>query len=95
MVDPANGFSIGFERMRQLSSAVSSTRIDIESAGPGDVGMAITTRDAAISAMVSVERFLGTVEPSSPTPLLLSKARALMTKDFAGLLKEILASTTS
>jgi type VI secretion system protein ImpA len=95
MVDPANGFSIGFERMRQLSSAVSSTRIEIESAGPGDVGMAITTRDAAISAMVSVERFLGTVEPSSPTPLLLSKARALMTKDFAGLLKEILASTTS
>jgi type VI secretion system protein ImpA len=96
IVDPANGFAIGFERMRQLSLAVLSTAsgIESESHDPVAVGKAITTRDVAVSAMLSVERFLGAVEPSSPTPLLLAKARALMTKDFAGLLKEILATTT-
>lgn len=95
MVDPANGFSIGFERMRQLSSSVSTTVQEADLSDPGTSDNTITTRDAAVSAMVSVERFLSDAEPSSPTPLLLSKARALMTKDFAGLLKEILASTTS
>jgi type VI secretion system protein ImpA len=91
--DTTSGFSIGIERMRDLSaSTVESTGHEPSPSGATAPAEAITTRPMAVTAMLSVESFLSAIEPSSPTPLLLSKARALMSKNFADLLKEILGS---
>lgn len=50
----------------------------------------VTTRAQATALMLSIERFYRRTEPSSPIPLLLERARTFVSKDFAGLLKEML-----
>jgi type VI secretion system protein ImpA len=86
--DSNGGFSLGIERLRELSAS-SFENTDLQAEAPPQ---AITKRTDAVTAMLSVESFLSTVEPSSAVPLLLSRARALMSKNFAELLKEILGT---
>lgn len=87
IVDSSSGFTLSIERMRQLTS---SALVQPEPNMSGDdfVAPAITSRDAASSAMQSIERFLAVLEPTSPVPLLLSRARSLMNKNFSGLLND-------
>jgi len=87
IVDSGSGFTLSIDRMRQLTS---SALLQPEANMSGDefIAPAITSRDGASSAMQSIERFLGVVEPTSPVPLLLSRARSLMNKNFSGLLSD-------
>jgi type VI secretion system protein ImpA len=48
------------------------------------------SRAAALALVDSVATYLRRVEPSSPVPLLLDQARALTSRDFLGLLKELM-----
>jgi type VI secretion system protein ImpA len=48
------------------------------------------SRAAALSLIDAVAAYLRNVEPSSPVPLLLDQARALNSRDFLGLLKELM-----
>jgi type VI secretion system protein ImpA len=92
LFDSASGLSIGFDRMRQLSASIHSGDIALNGNGAAVPLAPIASRQEAMTAMVSVESFLSSVEPSSPSPLLLAKARSLMSKNFAELLKELLAA---
>ena len=49
----------------------------------------VARRDEASALMRHVETFYRTVEPSSPIPMLIEKARTLVAKDFNALLAEI------
>ena len=57
--------------------------------GPRPFG-AVTSRAEALSLLDQVSAFYRFVEPSSPIPLLVDRARALAGKDFASLLKAML-----
>lgn len=91
-VDPASGFSLDMERMKQLTITVPAE----ESGGPGilrrlagpEPGM--RDRGEALAAMLGIEEFLAVREPSSPVTMLLSRARAMMGSNFPALLKELL-----
>jgi type VI secretion system protein ImpA len=48
------------------------------------------SRAAALGLIDAVASYLRKVEPSSPVPLLLDQARALTSRDFLGLLKELM-----
>jgi type VI secretion system protein ImpA len=50
-----------------------------------------TSRAAALSLIDAVSTYLRNAEPSSPVPMMLDRARALATRDFFGLLKELLS----
>lgn len=91
-IDPSNGFALAIDRIRQLSTSVSVNGHD---AGAGEPVKRIERRDEALGAMQQVERFLSASEPSSPVPLLFSKARAMMGKDFAGVLRDMLVGSDS
>ena len=72
----------------QLSSLATQDEI----AGGDDTEIrtfSVATRAAASALMLSIERFYRRCEPSSPIPLLLERARAFASKDFASLLKEM------
>ncbi|MCY0095192.1 ImpA family type VI secretion system protein [Hoeflea ulvae] len=92
IVDTGSGFTLSIDRMRQLTA---SALFQPEESGPGDEpeAVAVTSREAASSAMQSIERFLAVLEPTSPVPLLLSRARSLMNKDFSGLLSDYFNQT--
>lgn len=91
--DSTAGFSIGIERMRELSSSASeNASLKSGVSWAGTPFQEISMRSEAVTAMLSVESFLSAIEPSSPVPLLLSKARALMSKNFADLVKELLGA---
>lgn len=49
----------------------------------------VTTRSEASALMRQIEIFYNNIEPSSPIPMLIEKARALVSKDFNALLMEI------
>ena len=55
----------------------------------------VSTRPEAIALMASVEKFFKRTEPSSPIPLLIDRARAFASKDFASLLKEMVSQNAN
>ena len=50
---------------------------------------AVATRGQATALMHQIETFYKNIEPSSPIPMLIEKARNLVAKDFNSLLTEI------
>jgi type VI secretion system protein ImpA len=48
------------------------------------------SRAAALSLIDAVSTYLRNAEPSSPVPIMLDRAKVLATRDFFGLLKELL-----
>ena len=50
------------------------------------------SRDDAAALIASVEAYFRLAEPSSPVPLLLARARALIGRDFAALLPQLFPS---
>jgi len=87
IVDAGSGFTLSIDRMRQLTSSA-LFQPDTSMAGDDFAAPAVSSRDEANSAMQSIERFLAVLEPTSPVPLLLSRARSLMNKNFSGLLSD-------
>lgn len=86
----ASGFTLNIERLRQLSgSAIGSHIIEpIRKEGQKP----IVSRQHAQAAMLSIENYLSDAEPSSPVPLLLAKARQLMSREFSDVLNEMISS---
>ncbi|MBT9373078.1 type VI secretion system ImpA family N-terminal domain-containing protein [Rhizobium sp. CSW-27] len=88
LVDEAAGFSFDMERMQQLTVPITHEDGGIlKRFSSGDP--VIRNREKAIGAMMGVEVFLRQREPSSPVPLLLSRARSLMAHDFSEILREM------
>lgn len=92
IVDAGSGFTLSIDRMRQLTSSA-LFQPEPNMSADDFAAPAITNRDAANSAMQSIERFLAVLEPTSPVPLLLSRARSLMNKNFSGLLGDYFSPT--
>lgn len=86
----AGGFTLPIERLRQLSSTSGGGQ-PVSPVRRADQ-KPVENRAQAQSAMLGVEQFLAANEPSSPVPLLLSKARQLMGKDFSAILNELIGT---
>ena len=88
-VDKASGFSLGVAKIRALSTSDNSETQAWETKASAST-VPIETREDVFLAIQTVEEFLFETEPSSPVPMLLSQARAFMSKDFATIMRELL-----
>ncbi|KRA53075.1 ImpA family type VI secretion system protein [Devosia sp. Root635] len=95
--DGAGQFDIGFDQMRSVTddAAVAGAAASEAEQAPDGTVFSAESRSDATALMLGVEGFYRLVEPSSPIPLLLSKARALLNKDFSALLGELLPPSDS
>jgi len=59
-----------------------------------DKTFAVATREQVLQLLAQVINFFQAAEPTSPIPLLLERARAMASRDFISLLKEILPEDT-
>lgn len=87
------GFSISMSRMRQLSEAAGIPTADTwgeDDTPPPEV----VSRDHAGQLLKTIEDYYRTREPASPIPILLFKARNLLSKDFHALVRELLPPDT-
>ncbi len=87
-----HGFTIPMARMRELSmSANIPTADELVAPQEGDPETPeIVSRDHAGLVIKQVEEFYRQREPASPIPILLFKARNLLSKDFHALVRELL-----
>jgi type VI secretion system protein ImpA len=88
------GFAIPMSRMRELSGQANTSSPD-EFAQIGEDEVApdeILSRDHAGMVLKQIEEFFRVREPASPIPILLFKARNMLTKDFHALVRELLPS---
>lgn len=104
LLDPNQNFLIGMDRLRELSEphgtpnggneeGETETDADEHKAGPAKASAerpAAKTRSEAVAVMTDVETFFQTVEPSSPIPLLMRKAKTYMNRDFNFILRDFL-----
>ena len=79
------GFVLTMERMRALSDLGKTEDQGTESADPP----VISTRADASSLMSALERYFSATEPSSPIPLLLTRARGYLNQSFSAILAEL------
>lgn len=79
------GFVLTMERMRALSDLGASADDETESADPP----VVTTRADASGLMSALERYFTATEPSSPIPLLLTRARGYLNQSFSAILAEL------
>lgn len=79
------GFVLTMERMRALSDLTATEDESAETADPP----VVTTRADASSLMSALERYFTATEPSSPIPLLLTRARGYLNQSFSAILAEL------
>ena len=79
------GFVLTMERMRALSDIGATEEEGTETADPP----VVTTRAEASSLMSALERYFSATEPSSPIPLLLTRARGYLNQSFSAILAEL------
>ncbi len=79
------GFVLTMERMRALSD-LDRAHEDVDD---GEDAPAITTRSEASALMSALERYFSATEPSSPIPLLLTRARGYLNQSFSAILAEL------
>lgn len=86
-----SNFMIPMNKMRELSNVAGIPPEDyskpVEGEGPIPE---ILSRDHAGLALKSIEEFFRVREPASPIPILLFKARNMLTKDFHALVRELI-----
>jgi type VI secretion system protein ImpA len=90
-----SGFKLSMSQMRELSglSNIQSTE-DWSQRGEDDPEYpAIVSRDHAGQVIKQIEDFFRAREPASPIPILLFKARNMLTKDFHALLRELISES--
>lgn len=87
-----NGFAISMSRMRDLSGYANiGTTDDWSDPMEGEVAAPeILSRDHAGLMLKAIEEFFRIREPSSPIPILLFKARNMLSKDFHALVRELI-----
>ena len=92
-----NGFSLSMSRMRDLSGyAALPSPDDWAQPQEGDSDpVVIVAREHAAQMIKAVEEFFRIREPASPIPILLFKARNMLSKDFHAILTELMPSTNT
>lgn len=87
-----SNFMIPMNRMRELSNVAGIPADDFSQPVEGEAPIPqILSRDHAGLALKSIEEFFRVREPASPIPILLFKARNMLTKDFHALVRELIA----
>ena len=81
----ANGFGMNMDRMRELSALETPAPAD---ESPAEIP-AVESRDRAAALMAAVEAFFRQVEPSSPIPVLLFKAKTFLSRDFSAIVADL------
>lgn len=82
---------ISMNRMRTLSENAIENGWNGSDEADDSGDFEVHTRDDAIKVFVKLEGFFKTVEPSSPIPILLQKARTYLNKDFASIIGDLIA----
>jgi type VI secretion system protein ImpA len=83
------GFSMSMDRLRMLSAEMASLAAKVPEPDPGPVPE-ITTRAEVAAWLRDVDDYFRKREPASPIPLLLSRAKAYLDKDFGALISELM-----
>lgn len=86
----SDSFSLPLDRLSEFAMVDESALYE----GPEPEPMTVSSRPEAIGLMAAVIGFYARVEPSSPVPFLLERARALAGRDFLAILKDILPTDT-
>lgn len=84
-------FQIDMGRMRLLSGEQDEAESDANGLAQAN-GFSVGSRAEASAMIVGVEYYFRTAEPSSPVPLLLTKARGFMKQDFLAILNDLMAA---
>jgi type VI secretion system protein ImpA len=89
-------FDIGLGQMKLVTEDVALTEPTppVEDEDAPVIEFSAETRNDAASLMLGVEAYYRSVEPSSPIPMLLTKARSYLNKDFSAILNELLPRET-
>ncbi len=90
--DSGPGFSLSMSRMRDLSGAAGIRSADdwVQPADDDSPAPEIVSREHAGAIIKTVEDFFRIREPASPIPILLFKARNMLSKDFHALVRELI-----
>lgn len=83
------GFSMPMDRLRKLSAEMASLTANVPEPDPGPSPV-ITTRAEVAAWLRDVDDYFRKREPASPIPLLLSRAKAYLDKDFGALISELM-----
>jgi type VI secretion system protein ImpA len=83
----STGFSMSMERLRLLSKEMASLVPAEPEADPGPPPV-IATRAEVAAWLRDVDDYFRKREPASPIPLLLTRAKGYLDKDFAALISE-------
>ena len=86
---PDTGFSMSMDRLRALSAEMATLAANVQEPDPGPVP-AIKTRAEVAAWLRDVDDYFRKREPASPIPLLLSRAKVYLDKDFGALISELL-----
>ncbi|MBK9083173.1 MAG: type VI secretion system ImpA family N-terminal domain-containing protein [Rhizobiales bacterium] len=86
----ADTFALPLERLSEFASVEGSQ----EWGGGEAPRFDVRNRTEAIATIAAVIAFYGRVEPSSPIPFLLERARSLAGRDFISILKDLLPENT-
>ena len=84
-----SGFALPMERLKSLSSAGQENRPEAAALPPAPP---ITDRRGLTACLIGVETYYSMHEPASPVPLLLLKARDMLTKRFDAIVAELIAA---
>jgi type VI secretion system protein ImpA len=82
-------FGLPIERMAALSDDEMSADVEIDAPVPDRI-FAIDSRGQALALLGQVETYFKTMEPSSPVPFLVARAREMAQRDFLSILQEVL-----
>ncbi|MDZ4309129.1 MAG: type VI secretion system ImpA family N-terminal domain-containing protein [Cypionkella sp.] len=85
------GFAISMARMRDLSGQANIASDDYATPDENDpAAPEVVSRDHAGQILKQIEDFFRMREPASPIPILLFKARNMLSKDFHALVRELI-----
>lgn len=88
------GFAISMARMRDLSGQANISSDDYATPDENDPPTPeVVSRDHAGQILKQIEDFYRMREPASPIPILLFKARNMLSKDFHALVRELIPPT--
>jgi len=87
---PATGFALPMERLKALAAEARPTETDAEALTPPPPPTLQTRADLA-AQMRAIEAWYRANEPTSPIPLLLTRARTSLDKDFEAIVTELLS----
>ncbi len=81
------GFQIPMPRMTELSQSAMGEGKDSEDSTEA---RSVESRDQAMAEIKSVEAFYQAMEPASPIPVLMFKARSFMNRDFQSIVRDLI-----